>query len=146
MSTDIISLAKMIQISVSSLRTFEEKFPVLQGILAKSKHPYGDWRFYMTVAGTGFYMLKYENDPEKLEIYAKTLSELYGDFPAGLDNFFHYMELKEDSDLNIDSKIGFWVLWNIAGEPPSHDEAQSLAPALGVYLEKVVSDLATSNS
>lgn len=136
----------MVRISVSDTRAFKEQFPVLQTILSKSKHPLDDWLFYNTVAGVGIYMLKYENDAEKWEIYTESLSELYGDFRAGLDNFFQYLQLKKDTDSQINSVIGFWVLWNIAGDPPSLDESQSLAPALGVYLDKVVSDLATSRS
>jgi hypothetical protein len=41
-------------------------------------------------------------------------------------------------------KVGFWGLWNIAGEPPTQEESGDLAPAIGVYLDRVVSELAMS--
>lgn len=125
-----------IRLAVITYNIFIEKYPVLTGVLNKSKHPHNDWVFFMTIAGVGIYLLTHKvSDKEYNEIVIQ-LSGIDKQMPEALNNLFGF--IKHPKDLRVE--IGFWVLWNIAGEPPTHEESMELAPAIGTYLARVVED------
>jgi hypothetical protein len=130
-------LVSGIKLAVITCNIFIEKYPVLTGVLNKSKHPHDDWVFFMTIAGVGIYLLTHKvSDKEYNEIVIQ-LSGIDKQMPEALNNLFGF--IKHPKDLRVE--IGFWVLWNIAGEPPTHEESMELAPAIGTYLTRVVKDL-----
>ncbi len=131
-------LIRGIALAVTTYYPFVEKYPVLTGVLNKSKHPHDDWVFFMTVAGVGIYLLTYKVSKEEHAEIVIQLSKIDKQMPEALSNLYSY--IKQPKDVRIE--IGFWVLWNIAGEPPTHEESMELAPAIGTYLARVVEDLA----
>jgi hypothetical protein len=72
----------------------------------------------------------------------KALSKRDQQMSEGLNNFFSYFESRKDPALDPRVMVGFWVLWNIAGEPPTQEQSKDLAPAIGMYLDRVVTDIA----
>ena len=126
---------------IGALATFMDKYPVLLTVLNKSKHPSSDWDFFMTVAGAGSYLLTNKVGQDTFKEILRQLSELDSQMPEGLNNFFSFMEERKNEDNNTEAEIGFWVLWNVKGNPPAHDESKELAPAIGNFLFNVIKDL-----
>ncbi len=132
-------LVKGINIAVIGvIAPLKKQYPVLTSVLNKSKHPLNDWDFFMTVAGVGLYLLRDKVSDEKKEQILKQLAELDKQMPEGIDNFMEFVEKDKDMDIRI--TVGFWVLWNIGGEAPTHDESKELAPVIGNYLLNVIKD------
>ena len=129
-------------IVIGALLPFNEKYPILLTVLSKSKHPSSNWGFFMTVAGIGMHVFSTKISEEEYEAITKQLENLDKQMINALANLRQYLETRKGVDLDLRSTVGFWVLWNITGNPPTHDESKELAPAIGVYLQKVVSDIA----
>lgn len=136
-------LVKWINIAVmGALTVFVDKYPVLRTVLSKSKRPSDDWDFFMTIAGVGVYLLMFKFSDEDHKKVMTQLSEFDSQMLGGINNLFDYIEgQKGNAGVGFEKKIGFWVLWNIAGDAPSIEESTALAPAIGIYLEKVVKDI-----
>jgi hypothetical protein len=128
---------------VGATAAFLQKYPVLRRILSKSQRPKNDWDFYMTVAGLGVYYLRHKVSPHRHSALMAAISQFDRQMPEGLSNLYGYFASHTDANIDSRIKVGFWVLWNIAGEPPTQEESRDLAPAIGVYLDRVVTDLAT---
>lgn len=140
MSDDV--LVKGLNIAViGALTPFFDKYPVLKSVLNKSKRPSNDWDFFMTVAGVGTYLLKNKVTKERHEEIINQLAELDIQMPEGLNNFNKFVENSTKANVDNTAIVGVWVLWNIAGEAPTHEESKALAPAIGYYLLNVVKDL-----
>lgn len=141
METDIGLLVDGLRLRVvGSVTIFENKFPVLRTILNKSQHPTNDWTFFMTVAGMGTYFLTNRSNEEEAKEIAKRLSEINKQMPEAMDNFFGYINKNKETSVNLTITIGHWVLWNIIRGNPTHEECKELAPAIGTYLMKIISD------
>ncbi|MDD5231699.1 MAG: hypothetical protein PHC43_10255, partial [Candidatus Marinimicrobia bacterium] len=69
-------LVKWINLAaIGALIPFINKYPILQTILSRSKHPSSDWDFFMTVAGVGMYLsIKKVNKEEYKEIENQLLA------------------------------------------------------------------------
>lgn len=128
-------------VASGSQNNFIDKFPVLLKILSKSKNPLMDWIFFMTVAGVGIYFLTNKStEKEAIEI-SEELKKINKQMPQAMDHFFDYVEQQKEAGVNLEAIIGYWVLWNIMNAEPTLEECTALAPAIGVFLSKVVSDL-----
>lgn len=127
--------------AITALVPFIDKYPVLKELLNKSKNPSSDWDFFMTVAGVGCYFLTNKISETK---HKEILTELAGFNRQGieaLNNFTEFIQKNKNEDIDLNSSVGFWVLWNIKGNPPTQEEARELAPAIGVYIQKIISNL-----
>jgi 23S rRNA A2030 N6-methylase RlmJ len=122
------------------MTSFIDKFPILRTILSKSKRPSNDWDFFMTVAGVGIYFLTNKTNEEEANKIARRLSEIDRQMPEAMDNFFNYIEKGKKAGVSLTADIGYWVLWNTMGDEPTLEECTELAPAIGIFLMKVVSD------
>jgi len=126
--------------AIGSMTSFIDKFPILRTILSKSKHPSNDWDFFMIVAGVGIYFLTNRTNEEEANEIARQLLEIDRQMLEAMDNFFNYIEKGKKASVGLRTDIGCWVLWNIMGNEPTLEECTELAPAIGIYLMKVVSD------
>lgn len=144
-----ISVVDGVRLASIGIKTpLQEKFPILTSILSKSKNPSKDWDFFMTSAGIAIAILCNQND----EMFKKNILEKANNIKninrphstlnwgRAVSDLFNFMENYKDTDINMQSQIGLWVLWNIGGEKPSYDECKELAPIIGMYLTKVVND------
>lgn len=68
--------------------------------------------------------------------FAKLDKQMVG----AVDNFFTFTKKGENTAVDIRLAIGFWVLWNIMGSPPTEEESAELAPAIGTYLQNLISN------
>lgn len=130
------SVVKGINLASIATDKFLSKYPELGIVLNKSKHPVNDWDFFMTVGGVGLYIKVQKLDKNEVDAIKKQIKLLNKEMPAALDNLDSFLTNK--SDLSLMTKVGFWVLWNIGGEAPSHIESERLAPAIGRYLTNVI--------
>lgn len=126
--------------TINSTVSFMDKFPILRTILSKSKHPSSDWDFFMVSAGVGIYFLTNKSYEKEADEITNQLSEIDKQMPDAVHDFFNFIRAKETSE-ELTFGIGTWVLWNIMGEKPTLEECKELAPTIGKYLLKVVSDL-----
>jgi len=134
---------KSINIAViTALVPFIDKYPILKKLLNKSENPSSDWDFYMTVAGVGSYFLTNKVSEIKHKELLIELAELDKQGVEALNNFTVFIENNKNEGIDLKASIGFWVLWNIKGSQPTQDESRELAPAIGAYLQKIISDLA----
>jgi len=126
---------------VTALVPFIDKYPVLKKLLNKSKNPSSDWDFYMTVAGVGSYFLINKVSETKHKKLLIELAEFDKQGVEALNNFTVFIENNKNEGIDLKASVGFWVLWNIKGIQPTQDESRELAPAIGAYLHKIISDL-----
>lgn len=131
-------LIKGVHLASISTLMFLERYPELKTVLNRSKHPGSDWDFFMTAAGVGIYLEQNQLDKEKLEDLFEQLAEFNKEMPPAIDNLIKFLSKESGHDLT--TQVGFWVLWNIGGEAPTHKESERLAPAIGNYLANVVKD------
>jgi len=127
--------------AITALVPFIDKYPVLKELLNKSKSPSNDWDFYMTVAGVGIYLLANKVNETKYKELLIELAEFDKQSVEALNNFKAFMENNKNEGIDLKTSAGFWVFWNIKSSQPTHDESRELAPAIGAYLHKVISDL-----
>jgi len=124
---------------ITSLVPFLDKYPELKDILNASQNSASNWDFFMTVAGAGLYLTANEKvDDNEIR---NQLAEIDKQMPTALGNFYCFIKNNKSDKLSIESVIGFWVLWNIKGQTPTENESKNLAPAIGRYLSKLISDL-----
>lgn len=128
-------------IVITALVPFIDKYPVLKELLNSSKNPSSDWDFYMTVAGVGSYLLTNKDSGTKHKEILIELAEFDKQGVEALNNFTMFIENNKNKGIDLKASVGFWVLWNIKGSQPTQDESRELAPAIGVYLYKIISDL-----
>lgn len=126
---------------ITALVPFIDKYPILKEVLNKSRNPSNDWDFFMTVAGVGSYLSTHGVNEAKHEEILIELAEFDKQGVEALNNFTGFIEKNKDKDNDLKAIVGFWVLWNIKGSSPSHKESRELTPAIGTYLQKVISDL-----
>ena len=126
---------------ITALVPFTDKYPVLKELLNKSKNPSSDWDFYMTVAGVGSYLLTNKVSDTKHKDLLTELVEIDKQSVVALNNFTMFVKNNKNGSIDLKASVGFWVLWNIKGEQPTQEESQELAPAIGAYLYKIISDL-----
>ena len=118
-----------------------DRYPILETILRKNRHSSSNWDFFMTVAGVGMYFLTNEISKEEYAEVMNQLTELDKQMEDAINNLFSYTETLNSEDIKIQTVIGFWVLWNITGEPPTDDESNELAPVIGMCLYNVINSL-----
>lgn len=124
---------------ITSLVPFLDKYPELKDIINTGQNSVSNWDFSMTVAGAGLYLTVNEGvDDNEIR---NQLAEIDKQMPTALDNFCGFINNNKNDKLNIEAVIGFWVLWNIKGQTPTENESKNLAPAIGRYLSKLISDL-----
>jgi len=139
---DISKIVTGVHVGVSgSMRTFSKKYPVLSSVLAKSDHPLSDWVFFMTTAGVATYLLTHKVDAGNFREFMIHLSRIDEHMPEAIDNFFEFIKLKKAGGRDMEALVGIWVLWNIEGNPPTFEECEELAPAIGIFLSRVVHEL-----
>lgn len=136
MLVNIINIA-----AIGALKTFTDRYPILLNILNKSKHSTNDWDFFMTAAGTGMYLLINEVSDKEYKDITNQLKKINEQLVEAVNNLFSYIETRKNSDIQIQTLIGFWVLWNILGDPPTQEECKELASAIGVYLYNIINNL-----
>ena len=136
------SLVKSINlVAITALVPFIDKYPVLKGLLNKSKNPSSDWDFYMTVAGVGVYLLTNKVSEARYKELLIDLAEFDKQSAEALNDFKAFIENNKNEGIDLKTSVGFWVLWNIKGSWPTYDESRDLALAIGAYLHKIISDL-----
>ena len=127
--------------AVEALIPIMDRHPILETIFRKNKHSSSNWDFFMTVAGVGMYFLTNEVSKEEYAEIMNQLTELDKQMEDAINNLFSYTETLNSEDIKIQTVIGFWVLWNITGEPPTDDESNELAPVIGMCLYNVINSL-----
>ncbi len=129
---------KYLEIAViASLASFLDKFDALEGIIKKDS----DWDFFMTTAGVGLYLIiSKANSSEQKEV-REMISELDKQMPEALDDFNSF---QKPEGLLLPS-VGYWVILNLKGAEPTKEEFEIIAPAIGIYLSKVINDLISTN-
>lgn len=95
----------------------------------------------MTVAGVGIYLLTNKVSDTKHKELLIELAEFDKQSVEALNNFTVFIKNNENESIDLKAGVGFWVLWNIKGSQPTQDESRELAPAIGAYLHKIISDL-----
>ena len=126
---------------ITALVQFIDKYPILKETLNKSKNPSKDWDFFMTIAGVGSYLSTNRVSEEK---HKEILAELVEYDKQGVEvlyNFIGFIGKNTSNETDLSAVVGFWVLWNIRGNPPTHEESSELAPAIGTYIQTVINDL-----
>lgn len=131
-------LIKGVHLASISTLMFLERYPELKAVLNRSKQPGSDWDFFMTVGGVGIYLERNQLSKEDGEDLLGQLAEFNKEMPPAIHNLAKF--LAKDSEHRLTTQVGFWVLWNIGGEAPTHKESERLAPAIGNYLMNVVKD------
>lgn len=126
---------------ISALVPFVDRYPTLKNVLEKSKRSSNDWDFFMTVAGVGTFLMVNEIDKEGREKLVRQLIDLDKQMTGALINLEVFLKNNSGMNVNKSAIVGLWVLWNIAGEAPTHEVGQILAPAIGSYLLNLVKDL-----
>lgn len=117
-----------------------ERYPEFTTVLSRSQHPLSDWIFFFVAGGSGLAIFLPEC-PEALHQQIRSdLVKMERELPVALDNLTIFLKEYEDMSLDLHSKIGIWVLWNIGQERPSYEESKALGPAIGRLLHKIVSD------
>lgn len=122
--------------SIGALTKIREQFPELMNTLTKSKRPSSDWNFFMTAAGVSLAIIL-SSDENKDSLIQK-VSEIDKQIPSAINNFFEFKQSNSEED--VCSELGVWVLWNIGGECPTHPDCYRLAPVIGNFLKNVVKD------
>ena len=140
------SLVKVLNLAVlGAERQLRQTYPALLTILSKSSHPSSDWRFFMTAGGVGMYLLINKvGEKEEKEIMDQLIGRDRQEMIYAIDNLSTYLKTRKNMKLDtqtIQQVIGFWVLWNIAGDPPTMEECKGLAPAIGMFLYNIVTNL-----
>lgn len=128
----------------AGISVFIEKYPILVPLLKKTEKTFNDWNFFMTVAGICTYITISDVSEKDLREIEKHLLEINNQMPwiEGINDFFKFMGPPEDIDIDKKTKTGWWVLCNIKGKKPTNKESKELAPAIGLFLEKLAEDLA----
>ena len=135
------ALVKGINLAIiGALIPLKNKYPVLLTILGKSRHPSNDWDFFMTAGGVGMYLFTNKVDENEYAEIINQLKEADKQMVDAVDNLFTYLETRKSMNVDIRMATGFWVLWNIAGNPPTQEESKELAPAIGIYLQNVINN------
>jgi len=127
-------------ISISSMVSFLDKYPILKEILKESKNPSNDWDFYMTAAGSGIVLISSETYKGEHDEIKNRASEIDKDIPRAIDDFISFMNKGNVSDDLIPANIGLWVLWNLKQAEPSNEEVKELAPVIGNFLLQIIFD------
>lgn len=133
------SIAQVVRtFSITAQTIFREKYPELLSVLSRSQQPSNDWDFFMTAAGVGYAITSTNAQGEERDTILRQASEIDPQLPAAVDNLFDFIKKQENVGAELRANLGVWVLWNIAGSCPEHREMEKLAPAIGMYIETLV--------
>lgn len=142
MDTKNTNLVKLVELqAISSLVPFGDKIPVIYQLLKQSKNGPKDWDFFVTAAGVGTatFVLTYF-----LHLDRKTVQILTGKInsdvkewdkqgSAAVSNFINFVSTNIQKNINIQTAVGAWIIWNLKNGEPTNEE---IAPAqiLGSFL------------
>ncbi|KAF0124603.1 MAG: hypothetical protein FD154_2299 [Elusimicrobia bacterium] len=133
------SIAQVVRtFSISAQTMLREKYPELLSVLARSPRPSNDWDFFMTAAGVGYAIIVTNASGEEKAAILRQAAEIDSQLPAAISNLFDFVEKQKSAEAGLRANLGVWVLWNIGGGCPEHREMEKLAPAIGMYLEILV--------
>lgn len=121
----------------------EERYPELRTVMSRSGHPHSDWDFFFVAGGAALVIVPAGCPQQLREQVLEDLRVLNSELPIAIDNLKGFLQHNSNTTLNISSQVGVWILWNIGGECPSHDECKELAPAIGNLLQSIVHDCST---
>jgi len=126
---------------VGSSEIFREKYPIFLDVLSKSKNPYKDWEFFMTVSAVGMFIVVNSGNinNEDTDNIIKQLNKIDKQGSEGLENFLSFIDIK--STLDLTQKAGYWVLLNMLSAHPNQKESEELIPAIGMYLKKLITEV-----
>ncbi len=134
------SLVKALCLATNSRNSFVKNYPELNSILARSERPHDDWCFFF-IAGGIFTALSHPLCKGKLrEDILNDAQQINAQMLDFIDDIYEFFSKKADETSDPKHIIGLWVLWNIGGGMPSLEECRALAPAIGSFLNKVISD------
>jgi hypothetical protein len=134
------SIAKALCLASNASNKIEASFPELSSILARSKTPHNDWCFFFVAAGLYTASSHPYCTDQLREEMLNDAKQIDAQMPVALDDLCDFIDKKAEESSDPLALIGLWVLWNIGGGMPGHDECKMLAPAIGSFLRKVVSD------
>lgn len=129
----------LILASISLSTALAKQYPELNNVFAKSKRALLDWEFFFIAAGAGLALRHPHCSKSFCDAVLKDIFLCDRQMPRAIENLNGFVDSRDES-LDILPAIGVWVLWNIAQECPSHEEIKSLAPAIGVILNKILMD------
>jgi len=92
----------------------------------------------MTAAGVGFAIISTNAQGEEKDTILRQAAEIDVQLPVAVNDLFDFIEKQKDVAVGLQAHMGVWVLWNIGGGCPSHREMEKLAPAIGMYIDKLV--------
>ena len=134
------SVAKALCLASNAANKIEARFPELTSVLARSQNPHNDWCFFFVAAGLYTASLHPYCTAQLREEMLTDAEKIDAQMPTALDDLCDFIDKKADESSEPLALVGLWVLWNIGGGMPSHNECKTLAPAIGAFLRKVVSD------
>ena len=129
----------------SSLTSFLDRFPILEGILKKTGAE--RWDFFMTLAGVGA-TLSMVMDDENISDEDKrgfsyalrdSLNEWHKLGYQAFADLSKFVRHNTDSGMEQHTAIGAWVIWNLKDDQPTEEELD-LAPVIGKYLLAAAQD------